>query len=173
MKKIFFLVLFLIFQKLIAQDSGNLKHSFNQKNASENGTPQALFAEFGGRSCIFSVNYDRRFSNRYDGFGFSVGAGYFQINNINLFSIPASINYLVGKSGKYLELGAGATYFNARISDNNDASAGGHTFVGTMTIGFRSQPINGGFMFRIGINPLLFEDTFIPYWPYLSLGINF
>ena len=176
MKKILFLILIFNFQKSISQDTIHLKHSstsFTQKFIVTDRPPQAFFAEVYGRAGIFSVNYDRRFSNRLDGFGFTVGAGYFSIAGLSLVSVPVTINYLLGNNGKYLELGGGATYFNARINDEDDASNGGHTFVGTLTIGYRSQPMKGGFMFRAGINPFFFRNTFIPYWPYVSFGINF
>jgi hypothetical protein len=173
MKKIFFLILIFVFQKLIAQDTVYLKHTSPQKIIVTDRAPQAVFAEIYGRGGIFSANYDRRFSNRLDGLGFTVGAGYIAVDDISLLSIPVTINYLMGKNGKYFELGAGVSYFNASIHDGTDASSGGHTFIGTTTIGYRSQPINGGFIFRAGINPFFFRNTFIPYWPYVSFGINF
>ncbi|HEY4875134.1 MAG TPA: hypothetical protein VIH86_06150 [Puia sp.] len=173
MKKIFLLVLIFIFQRSIAQDTVYLKHTSPLKITVTDRPPQAVFAELYGRGGVFSANYDRRFFNRLDGLGFTVGAGYIAIDGISLVSIPVTINYLLGKDGKYFELGAGATYFNARVNSDDDATASGHTIVGTMTIGYRSQPIMGGFMFRAGINPFFFRNTFIPYWPYVSFGINF
>ncbi|HEY4147535.1 MAG TPA: hypothetical protein VGM41_01335 [Chitinophagaceae bacterium] len=135
--------------------------------------PQAFFAELYGRAGIFSVNYDRRFSKRLDGLGFTVGAGYIGVDNVSLVSVPVTVNYLLGKNGKYFEMGAGATYFSATINDLSTASEHGHTVVGTMTFGYRSQPVKGGFMFRAGINPFFFKNVFFPYWPYVSFGYNF
>jgi hypothetical protein len=173
MKKIFFFVIIFTFQKLIAQDTVYLKHSSSGKITVTDRPPQAVFAELYGRAGIFSVNYDRRFFKRLDGLGFTLGGGYIKIDDLSLVSIPITINYLIGKKGKYLELGAGATYFNAEIDDIDNATNSGHSIIGTLTIGYRSQPVNGGLIFRVGINPFFFRDTFIPYWPYLSLGINF
>lgn len=135
--------------------------------------PQAVYAELWGKGLLFTANYDRRFSKRVDGLGFSVGAGYIKIDDVSLFSLPIGLNYLLGKNGKYFEVGAGATYFSATIDDIGDASDHGSTVMGTMTLGYRSQPIKGGFMFRAGINPIIFRDNFIPYYPYVSFGYSF
>jgi len=135
--------------------------------------PQAVYAELWGRGLLFTANYDRRFSKRVDGLGFNVGAGYIKIDDISLFSLPVGLNYLLGKNGKYFEVGAGATYFSARITDIGDATDHGNTVVGNMTLGYRSQPIKGGFMFRAGVNPIFFRNVFIPYYPYVSFGYSF
>jgi len=135
--------------------------------------PQAFYAELWGKGLLFTANYDRRFSKRLDGLGFSIGAGYIKIDDVSLFSLPVGLNYLLGKNGKYFELGAGASYFSARITDIGDATDHGSTVVGTMTIGYRSQPVHSGFMFRAGVNPIFFKNTFIPYWPYVSFGYSF
>ena len=174
MKKLVILVLTIIIssQYLIAQDTIHLKHTTPRKILITDRPPQAFFAELYGRSLIFSVNYDTRFFNRVDGLGISAGMGFVGIDGESLFSVPITLNYLLGKNGKYLELGIGATYFNANVTDNDDAESGGSTVIGTMTIGYRSQPIDGGFMFRAGINPLFFSNTFLPY-PYISVGYNF
>jgi len=169
-------------QKLLAQeilhtpDTVRLKRNANQTIVTDRA-PQAVYAEVFGRSIDFSLNYDRRFSNRLDGWGFSAGLGGASSNEINnnntYFSIPVSINYLAGKNGKYLEVGAGVSYFNATIDDNQDFYSGGSSIIGTLTIGYRNQPIHGGFMFRAGFNPIIFRNQFVPYYPYVSFGYNF
>jgi hypothetical protein len=174
MKKILILILAIAIssQNLFAQDTIHLKRNMPKKILVTDRPPQAFFAELYGRSLIFSINYDTRFSNRVDGLGLSAGIGFVGIDGESLFSIPLTLNYLLGKDGKYLELGVGATYFSAHVTDDDDAESGGSTIIGTMTIGYRSQPVDGGFMFRAGINPLFFERTFVP-WPYVSVGYNF
>jgi hypothetical protein len=163
---------------LFAQDTVYLKRNSNKasdKIIVTDRPPQAVFGELYGRSIIFSANYDRRLFKRLDGLGYTVGIGYADLDGLSIFSIPLTVNYLFGKHGKYLELGAGISYINASITTTDDLSsstAEGHTIIGTMTIGYRSQPINGGFMFRAGINPLFFSNDFIPY-PYVSFGYNF
>jgi hypothetical protein len=135
--------------------------------------PQAVYAEIWGKALFFSANYDRRFSKRLNGLGFSAGAGYLNVDGLSLFSVPVGLNYLLGNNGKYFEVGAGASYLSASLDDFGDAASSGSTVIGTMTIGYRSQPIKGGFMFRVGINPIFFKKNFVPYYPYVSFGYNF
>jgi len=135
--------------------------------------PQAFYGELWGKGLLFSANYDRRFSKRLDGLGFGIGAGYIKIDNVSLFSLPVGLNYLLGQNGKYFEVGAGATYLSASLSDFDNATQHGSTVIGTMTFGYRSQPVHSGFMFRAGINPIFFKNTFVPYWPYVSFGYSF
>jgi len=139
--------------------------------------PQAVFAELYGRSLLFSANYDRRFNKTTDGLGFSIGAGYFKIDEFSLFSVPITLNYLLGKNGKYFETGIGTTFFAGTVDDfgfgDSYGSSSGSTFAGTLTLGYRSQPMKGGFMFRAGLNPIFLKNVFVPYLPYVSFGYNF
>jgi hypothetical protein len=179
-----FFTIIVLSQNLFAQDTIHLKHTPDTIHLKRSVNdiiitdrpPQAVFAELFGRSIDFSLNYDRRFSNRVDGWGFSVGLGDVSDDNIdsrNYFSIPVSVNYLVGKNGKYLEVGGGLTYFNANITDGAGANGEGNSVVGTFTVGYRNQPVKGGFMFRAGINPMIFSNNFVPFLPYVSFGYDF
>jgi hypothetical protein len=38
---------------------------------------------------------------------------------------------------------------------------------------YRSQPEDGGFMWKIGLTPVLASGAFIPYWAGLGLGYAF
>ena len=91
------------------------------------------------------------------------------------------LNYLMGKDGNYFEIGLGAAY--AYYQENTDIGTGcgcgtsedlfsgeGSQLIGTVTIGYRWQPTDGGFMFRVGLSPAFNKEEFIPFWPYLSLG---
>ena len=82
-----------------------------------------------------------------------------------MFSLPAQINYLIGSKSKYLELGLGITYAS-KTSIYNGLST-------TSLLGFRYQPINGGFNFRIFISPLINKQEFNPLWAGFSLGHTF
>ncbi|MBS1564949.1 MAG: hypothetical protein JST39_11210 [Bacteroidetes bacterium] len=157
-----------------SQDTVHLKKRYmNERIIVTDRAPQAVYGELWGKGVFFSGNYDRRFSKRLDGLGFSAGIGYMKIDDVSLVSIPVGINYLAGRNGKYFEVGAGATYLSADVLDIDNVNAHGSTVMGTMTIGYRSQPVNGGFMFRAGLNPILLKDNFIPYWPYVSFGYCF
>jgi hypothetical protein len=185
MKQLLVIFLILTCTKLFAQDTIRLKHipdTVHLRHTPNELTitdrpPQAVFAEIFGRSLDFSLNYDRRFLNQVDGWGFCAGIGVVENegnnDNNNYFSIPVSVNYLAGRNGKYLEVGAGLTYFNAIIDNTGGASSSGNSVIGTFIIGYRNQPIRGGFMFRAGFSPVILKNSFIPYYPYVSFGYNF
>ena len=101
-------------------------------------------------------------------------------------TLPAQINYLWGSRGRYFEMGAGATFFHGysgmfggRSYDGGDSKDSYTKLIGTLTFGYRYQPVKGGFMFRFGFAPFFTtnEDDgsfiFMPYMPYLSLGYSF
>jgi hypothetical protein len=154
------------------------KHLFTDR------PPQALFAELGGAGLIFSANYDRRFNKQVDGLGFRVGLGYSFLNDFKFTTLPIGLNYLIGNSerGHYFEAGLNGTLMFVGGSSNRYGSYNtfGSTiipynstqFLTSVALGYRSQPIKGGFNFRAGIMPMLLKgDAELNI--YLSLGYNF
>lgn len=132
----------------------------------------AIFAELGGQGLTFTFNYDFRFQKSPGGLGARVGAGYFRIDNSSITTIPLSLNYLLGKNGKYLELGLGATYGNAELFKSESGSG----WIGTMCFGYRLQPVDSGFLFRIGLTPVFSTEGggyFVPYFGGISVGYTF
>lgn len=166
-------LLFICSSTFAQHDSIILKKAYKRDYTVTDRPPQAVYGELFGRGILFSANYDRRFNKRTDGLGFSGGMGYLRIDEVSIFTIPVSINYLLGKKGKFFEVGAGASYFSVDVSDIDKASKTGSTVIGTTTIGYRSQPENGGFMFRAGFNQFYINNNFIPYYPYISFGYSF
>ena len=157
MKKLFFttLIPFLFFTMSFAQ------------------APQ-IYAELGGPS-VAGLNFDSRFSKKEGGFGGRIGIGGFAIDGTGLLFIPVGINYLIGKAGtkNYLEVGANVTYVKANYDgqsvdpDNNISN----TF-GTLTLGYRYQPIGSGVTFRASVNPIIAfkEGVFWPFYGGFSVG---
>jgi len=144
--------------------------------AQTDGGPRAqnFFVELGGPGLLFSANYDTRFSNKRDGFGARIGAGYIAVSDNSLFTLPIQGNVLLGKKGKYFEIGLGATFISTKGDDNDfisfeDASS----VIGTMTFGYRYQPVDGGFNFRGGLTPVFDSHNFVPYFAGISLGYTF
>lgn len=119
----------------------------------------AIYFELGGNAFIYSLNFDYKFARHVSGrIGASVAKYY---GAYVLF--PTMINYLVGSGNSRLELGAGlANWF----SDNS------YFMSGTATIGYRYQPLKGGFNFRIGFTPMIFHYGVRP-WVGISLGHGF
>ena len=132
---------------------------------------QSIYFEILGPGVTYSFNYDTRFQNTLDGLGGRIGISLIATNGNSIFTMPAMLNYLLGDEGKYFEIGLGATYLN--IQENETLFDDNPNIIGTMVFGYRSQPINGGFMFRGGFAPIISEGNFIPYYPYISFGYNF
>ena len=77
-------------------------------------------------------------------------------------------NFLLGKDGRYFEVGAGLTYVSGQgeLFDFDKAS----TTMGTLSFMYRRQPEEGGFMWKIGLTPFLAPGIFVPYWMGAGLG---
>lgn len=144
--------------------------------AQETARAQNVFVELGGQGLLFSANYDTRFGNRRDGLGGRVGVGYIAADGTSLATFPLSLNYLLGKGRNFFEIGLGATFASAKSDDlwfNDDESSSGSATIGTMSFGYRLQPVDSGFSFRAGITPIFTKDFFVPYFAGLSLGYTF
>jgi hypothetical protein len=140
--------------------------------------PRTAFLELGGPGLAITVNYDTRFGQTRDKWGYRVGAGYYNTGANWIASIPLQINYLYGfnKSGgsSFLELGAGTTFMKSHGSTNGttfefDNDVG---FFATGTIGYRYQQDNGGINFRVEFVPTVSVYGFIPIGG-LSVGYTF
>lgn len=142
----------------------------SQKSSAQSN--KAFFVELLGNGLIFSANYDMRFKKETNGWGARLGIGY--VGSVDgdggVVTIPLLINNLLGKDGKYFEVGAGITYLSSSadfIGDNNASD-----IVGTMTFMYRKQPLDGGFMWKIGFTPILADGVFVPYWFGVGLGYS-
>jgi hypothetical protein len=137
----------------------------------------AVFMEILGNGLVYSFNYDTRFSAKQDGLGGRVGISYLAIEGTSIATVPMVMNYLLGKNGKYFEMGIGATYVAAADRTNTNSrnnpinTADG--WLGTMSFGYRSQPVDGGFLFRAGVTPLFGGGSFWPFYPQVSFGYAF
>ncbi|HEX5626251.1 MAG TPA: hypothetical protein VFX48_09560 [Saprospiraceae bacterium] len=132
---------------------------------------QAVYAELGGPGLLFSFNYDFRFKAKPKGLGARVGLGYFgSPDDGGIVTVPVQANWLLGKNGRYFELGVGGTLVlgTGEVFDED----AGH-LIGTMTFGYRRQPEEGGFMWKIAITPILFDGFFLPYFGGVGLGYAF
>ena len=90
-----------------------------------------------------------------------------------LLIAPLMGNYFIGDGSHKFELGAGPAIVNASASTDFGTFDESGTFLfGTATAGYRFQPNDGGFVFRIGFTPLFGSTGFLP-WAGLSLGYSF
>jgi hypothetical protein len=133
----------------------------------------AFYVELLGAGFIYSFNYDRTFGD----FSARIGFSYFGISSFDssasFLAIPLQLNYLgIGNKRHMLELGAGATIYHLGGGTDtwgfSDSSAE-TLLVPTGVIGYRMQPLDGGFFLRAGFTPLLFPHDFV-FWPHVGLG---
>lgn len=153
-------------------DTIRLRELSKQARIVTDRPPQAVYFQLGGSAPIMSANYDRRFGKRLNGAGFAAGIGYWRDFGVNIFSVPVSINYLIGRKSHYLELAAGTTFVSAEVDwfDSEDETASG--FIHHINMGYRYQPASGGFFFRGGISPLFAGSDYATSF-YLGFGYNF
>ena len=137
----------------------------------------SIFVELLGNGGLYTLNYDHKF---FDHVSARIGAEYISLtgsdtnveDRVSIFLLPVMINYLVGNGNSRLELGAGAILggVDANVDNETVNGIGGGSFTGT--IGYRLQPRDGGFLFRIGFTPIVSSLGFYP-WAGLSLGATF
>ncbi len=191
MKKILTLAIFLVsFQSLLAQETSPTLPS------------NAVYLELGGAGLPYSFNYDFRFDkNRMDSWGMRVGMGGYTVSGgDSFFSVPVMVNKLYGKGPHYFELGFGMTFF-AFNEDNNrycingyyDQNSGQYicstyesydynfildvdgspSVMGTMNFGYRKVPTDGGFLWKINVNPIFNNNGFWPLFGGVGIGYAF
>jgi hypothetical protein len=159
--------------------------------ADDRDANNSFFVEAGGPGLLYSVNYERIFEND---FGLRVGVSYASLSasagstsaSAAFLTVPVIASYLGLHGGNHvLELGVGATGIYASGSGSSGPFAGsgsGMTAVGTALIGYRRQPANGGFQFRVGLEALVGKGLALSNpdpnslgvlpWMYMSLGFS-
>jgi hypothetical protein len=162
---------------------------------------QSVFVELGGAGLPYSFNYDFRFDKtKMDSWGMRVGAGGYSVSDgDSFFSIPVMVNKLFGKGPHYFELGLGATFFtfsqqtynnvscyydqNGQYICNESTSTSDFSFIlpvdgspsvmGTMNFGYRRIPVDGGFTWKVNLNPIFNNNGFWPLYAGIGLGYAF
>ena len=155
----------------------------------------SIFIEGGGPGLLYSVNYERivedvvglRAGISYQSFSASASSGGSTASASATFvTVPVIATYLGMTSGNHtLEVGAGGTMVFASGSASGTgiaASGSGMLPLGTAIIGYRRQPMDGGFQFRIGLEALFGKGLSLSNpdpnsfgvlpWMYMSLGFS-
>lgn len=139
-----------------------------------------LYAELGGPS-LAGINFDTRFSKKENGFGGRIGIGGYTFDGSGMLTVPVGLNYLIGKaeSKKFFEIGLNITYINSSqkvtTSPSTESQSDFSNTYGTITLGYRYQPIGKGVTFRFSVNPLFsFKNSvFMPFYGGISVGYKF
>lgn len=136
----------------------------------------SLYFEAFGNGGLYSLNYDRLFTENLGGrigFTYLPSMDFIFSSVEDLIVVPLVVNYLSGENSK-LELGAGIIF----VSVNNigffgfKSGKGSSAVAGTAVVGYRYQPKDGGFLFRIGLTPF-FSGNGAALSGGISIGVTF
>lgn len=139
-----------------------------------NKPKQAIFMEWNGNGIGKSINFDSRFRAKHNGPGFRVGLGGTDLlrtengNNIDYsaLTIPAELNYILGKKRHSLEAGVGYTTIL-------DSETEGFDGTGFLNFGYRFKPLRKGLVVRANITPRFNTDGLDFGYRGFSLGWGF
>ena len=150
--------------------------------------PNGIYIELLGNGLLYTINYDRFITDDiglrggFEYIGLSATSGSGESVSVSMMLIPITFNYFLAShdnrkvGSSKLELGAGIVIANisASVSGNvgNVFSGSGLGLGGTATVGYRYQPSDGGFIFRIGFTPLFGPGGFQPFGG-ISFGYGF
>ena len=148
----------------------------------------AIYLDLLGPGGLYSVNYDRFFTDDISG---RIGLSYFSMSasagvgdssassSTSLLMVPLTLSWTGVHSADRthnFELGAGPVIANVNgsgsVTGGGATSGSGVGVAGTVLVGYRLQPADGGFVFRVGASPLFGQGGFLP-WGYVSLGYGF
>ncbi len=136
----------------------------------------ALYVELGGAGLFYSINYDRHLVG-----GLHLRGGYATLSNnywLNgrVHMVPVQLAF-VSNATHALELGAGATFVKdngasgLELDTKNDTS--NSEIAASFVVGYRYQPIEHGFLFRVGFTPFVGSNgRFLPFGG-ISFGYAF
>lgn len=126
-----------------------------------------MYLEIGGNNVFYSLNYEREVLNNLSPrLGISIMPITEYSNsgkhaNSKLFVTFMSNYFLTIKNSHKIELGGGLSY-------------GLETFFPAFSIGYRYNPNDGGFIFKITFTPLLDKEIFDVFpWFGVGVGIRF
>jgi hypothetical protein len=165
--------------------------SSSAKNDRAREAKNAIYLDLLGPGLLYSINYDReiipdlsaRIGLSYMSIGASAsdGAGTTASAKFSYLAIPITASYLgIGSTSNMLELGGGPVIMNfsgsGLVSSSDSAvKAGGSSTTVALTgmAGYRHQPADGGFVFRIGASPMVVLGANVLPWGYMSLCAAF
>jgi len=163
--------------------------AFSQSSLPKAPGRTAFYAELGGPGILFSANIDHRFKPSNLGWGGRIGlgfvtadkeippatpGGYYDYRPASVVTVPLQVNYIFGKpsSPHTFEAGAGLTYVGQQLNIVNFYGDKKSNLFGTFCFMYRRQPVDGGFMWRIGFTPLVAKGYIQPLGA-VAVGYSF
>jgi len=152
-----------------------------EKQSGEAYSRNCIYLELLGTGLLYSINYEHRFAEHWNG---RVGFTRFSIPTIfepemdlGITGFPVLLNHLSGSNSHHFEIGAGVLVLKLNLTGREiwlGMNVNGHAtkVIGAASIGYRYQPLKGGFLFRIGATPLIHPGG-IKISGGLSLGAAF
>ncbi len=141
-----------------------------------------LYLELGGNALIYSVNYERFFT---DDLAVRVGAGFLSATGtdtagnsarVSILLAPLMLGYTGARSGAHaFEVGGGLVlaHAGAKVNDTGGTDFKSGTEIWpSATLGYRYAPLSGGFHFKAAFTPVLAAGNFLP-WFGISAGVIF
>jgi hypothetical protein len=141
----------------------------------------AVFVELLGTGGLYSVNYERMLTEHL-----GLRVGYAAWNSPLLFegtppdryqTLPVSMSYLLGMGERKLELGGGIMFGQGTFDRSSDTKRDFSFRSLTAIVGYRSQPRDGGYLFRVGATPFYSFDEGEEAYPdpgfFFSAGVSF
>jgi hypothetical protein len=141
----------------------------------------AVFVELLGNGGLYSFNYERMLN---DHLGLRVG--YAAWDSPLFFggtapdrykTVPVTMSYLLGRGERKLELGGGVTFGQGTLDRSSGTGREFSFRTLTAIVGYRSQPREGGYLFRAGATPFYSFDDGEEAYPdpgfFFSAGVSF
>jgi len=165
--------------------------TINKRDTINNSTPQtaaqdtsaadfsqakakSYYLQIGGAGLAISANYDTRFNEERNGWGYTVGIGGFSAEGNSVITVPFQVNYLIGEHASMLQVGGGATFLHS--TGNNTGKTWSFDkitgFVATGSLGYRYQPEQKGISFKVEFVPIMYNEGIIPAGG-ISIGYTF
>lgn len=165
--------------------------TINKRDTINNSTPQtaeqdtsaadfsqakakSYYLQIGGAGLAISANYDTRFNDERNGWGYTVGIGGFSAEGNSVITVPFQVNYLIGEHASMLQIGGGATFLHS--TGNNTGKTWSFDkitgFVATGSFGYRYQPEQKGISFKVEFVPIMYNEGVIPAGG-ISIGYTF
>jgi hypothetical protein len=166
--------------------------SAREQSESPRSAENAIYLDLLGPGLFYSINYDRmltddlsaRIGFSYLSFGASASSSDGSASaeaSFAYWAVPLTVSYLgIGSYSNMLELGGGPVIMHVRGSgvieaedESGEAEASATLLAATALVGYRHQPADGGFVFRVGASPVMAFGAGLLPWGYLSLGAAF